>query len=176
MATSQRLMLLTLTALASAPLFAKDDAKPAAPAAYAPPAELSQLAFFEGNWTCTGTTYANPMGPEHATVAKVKGTKAVGGAWVHVAYDEEKTAANPTPYHAGVFFGYDAAKKTFVQLCADSFGSYCTQTSSGWKNDEMVFEGNSTMDGNAVPARDHFTRKGANELVHSSEMQGEDKK
>jgi hypothetical protein len=171
-----RFALLASVVLAAVPAFAKDEAKPAAPPAPAPPAELSQLAFFEGNWTCSGTTYANPMGPEHATTAKVKGSKAVGGAWVHVTYDEDKTAANPNPYHAGVYFGYDAAKKTFVQFCADSYGAYCNATSAGWNGDALVFEGTSMMDGKPAPARDNFARKGANELTHSSEMQGDDKK
>ena len=170
-----RFALLTCVALAAVPAFAKE-AKPAAPAAPAPPAELSQLAFFEGNWTCTGTTYASPMGPEHATAAKVKGVKAIGGAWVHINYDEDKTAANPTPYHAGVYMGYDVAKKTFVSFCADSFGGYCNESSSGWNGDQMVFEGTTMVGGHAVPSRDNFTKKGANELTHSSEMQGEDMK
>ncbi len=152
-----RVLLATL-ALAATPLLAKQAAKPAptkpAAAAPAPPAELAQLAYFEGNWKCSGTTFANPMGPEHATTGSVHGAKAVGGMWVHIAYDENKTAANPTPYHAGVYMGYDAAKKSFVSGCYDSFGGYCSQTSSGWNGDTMTFEGTSNADGKSMGARE----------------------
>src|SRR5437870_3074377 len=117
LAHSSRAMLAVI-ALVSTPLLAKEAAKPTAPAP-APPAELAQLAFFEGNWTCTGTGFASPMGPEHATTATVHGAKAVGGMWVHIAYDENKTAANATPIHAGVYMGYDVAKKSFVSDCVD---------------------------------------------------------
>src|SRR5437868_1138296 len=122
-----RASLLALSALATCPLLAKEPAAQPAPTAQ-PPSELTQLDYFVGDWTCSGTTFANPMGPEHATTAKVHGARAVGQAWVHITYDENKTAANPQPYHAGVYMGYDAAKKSFVSFCGDSFGGYCSES------------------------------------------------
>ena len=157
-------------ALMSTPLLAKD-----APAPAAAPPELAQVAFFEGTWNCTGKTFANPMGPEHATVATVHGAKAVGGMWVHLTYDENKTAANPMPFHVGVYMGYDAAKKTFVQSCVDVFGGYCTQNGNGWSGDTMKFEGTGNAGGKQFGVRDTFTKKGANQVTHTGEMQGDDK-
>ena len=162
----------TTLALAFGGAIAKDEAKMAPPPN---PAELSQLDFFIGTWNCAGKTMANPMGPEHATTATVHAGHAVGDRWVHVTYDEKKTAANPMPYHAGVYWGYDTGKKQFVQGCFDNFGGYCSQSSQGWKGDTLAFEGTGNMDGKQIGARDTFARKGANELTHTGEMQGDDK-
>ena len=150
-------------------------ATPAAPAAPARPPELAQLDFFQGTWSCTGTTFANPMGPEHATTATVHAGKAVGDRWVHVSYDENKTAANPNPYHVGVYMGYDSGAKKFVEGCVDNFGGYCTQSGSGWNGDTMVFEGTADGSGPTVEVRDTFVKKGSNELTHTGELQGENK-
>jgi len=151
-------------------------AKDAAPGPVAAPAELGQLDYFVGTWICSGKTEANPAGAEHATTATVRATRAVGGRWIHISYDENKTAANPMPYHAGVYIGYDAGRKQFVESCVDAMGGYCTQSSSGWSGDVMVFEGTANGMGEASGARDTFTRKAPNEISHQAEMQGADKK
>ena len=190
---SKHLLAALIAALAITPAasFAADAAKPAAPAAKAAapaapakpaattapthPPELAQLDFFQGTWSCTGKTFANPMGPEHATTANVHGTKSVGDMWLHISYDENKTAANPTPYHVGVYMGYDAGKKKFVEACVDNFGGYCTQSGSGWSGDTMVFEGTAEGSGQTFVVRDTFVKKGSNELTHTGEKQGADK-
>jgi hypothetical protein len=156
----------------SSPVVAKD----AAPPSPAAPAELSQLDFFAGTWHCTGKAFANPMSPEHATTATVHADKAVGGRWLHVRYDENKTATNPTPYHIGVYMGYDSAKKQFVEGCVDMFGGYCTQNGSGWNGDTMTFEGTNNGMGDPAGVRDTFAKRGPNGLIHTGEMQGPDKK
>lgn len=169
--TAMRPLLAALT-LAAAPLLAEEP-KMEAPK---PPAELSQIAFFKGSWTCAGTGFASPFGPEHATTATVKGGNAVGGMWIHLTYDEAKSAANPNPVHAAMYMGYDAGLKTFVLGCVDSFGGYCTQTSKGWSGDSLVFEGTGTFGGQKSGVRDSFLKKGPAELVHTGEMQGPDGK
>jgi hypothetical protein len=157
-------------ALMSTPLLAKD-----APAPPSAPPELAQVAFFEGTWNCTGKTFANPMGPEHATEGSVHGVKGVGGMWMHINYDEKKTAANPMPYHVDVHMGFDAGTKKFVEVCVDNFGGYCTQSGSGWSGDMMKFEGTANGTGKAVGVRDTFTKKGTDQVTHTGEMQGDDK-
>lgn len=164
-------------ALAPPALAAKDEAKMKAPDMSAAPAELAQLDFFVGRWNCSGKTFASPMGPEHATTATVHAARAVGGRWLHVAYDENKTAASPMPYHAGVYMGYDVGQKKFVSMCFDNFGGECSETGDGWSGDKLVFEGSAHGDdGKTMGSRDTFTRNGASELVHMGEMQGDDKK
>jgi len=177
-------ILAALAALAISPLvsFAADaPAKPAAakppePAAAPPaPAELATLDFFVGTWNCTGKAFASPMGPEHETAATVHATKSVGDRWIHINYDENKTKANATPYHVGVYMGYDAGAKKFVQGCVDNMGGYCTQSSAGWNGDTITFEGTAKGSGADMGVRDTFIKKGAKELVHAGEMQGADK-
>ena len=164
-------LLLVLSCAAVAPLLAKEPVKPPPPAAPPVPAEQAQLDYFDGQWRCEGTTFASPMGPEHKTTATVRAARAVGGRWTHITYDEDKSAANPTPYHAGVYMGYDAGARKFVETCFDSMGSHCTQSASGWNGDVLAFEGAAEGDGKSTPARDTFTRKGPNEVVHAGEMQ-----
>jgi hypothetical protein len=176
---------ITAFALSSSTAFAADaaakpkpaSAKPAAPAEEKPlRPELDSLDFFVGNWTCTGKTFASPMGPEHETSAKVHASKEVGDLWIHITYDENKTAANKMPYHAGVYMGYDAATKKFVEGCVDNFGGYCTQSSGGWNGEVITFEGTANGSGQPIGVRDTFIKQGAKELVHAGEMQGADKK
>lgn len=168
----------TIAAFALAADFSHAKDAPATPPHPAPamPAELGQYDFFLGTWTCSGKTFASPMGPEHATTATIHAAKAVGNRWVHITYDENKTAANPMPYQVGVYWGYDPGRKAFVQSCVDVFGGYCQQTASGWNGDTFVFEGNGYSDGKVVVSRDTFTKKGAGALVHAGEMQTDDKK
>jgi hypothetical protein len=139
-----------------------------------PPKELSQLAYFQGRWTCTGKVFASPLGPEHATAGKFSSAPVLDGWWVSFRYDETKTAINPSPIQAAGFMGYDPGEKTFVQRCHDSLGGYCQQTSPGWNADVMTFEGPGSMDGQKMRMRDTYTRKGAAVLVHSGEIQGPD--
>jgi hypothetical protein len=160
------LVSLVLAASASAAL-AED--KPAAPAG--PPAELAQIEILFGVWNCKGTVFASPMGPEHATQGIARGAMAVGGHWLHMTYDEKASRANPAPGHFGMYFGYDAAAKKFVESCFDSFGGYCTQFASGWQNDTLTFEGTQTSEGQKLNVRDVFIRKGAGSLSHYSEIQ-----
>ena len=176
-----RLLFAAIAALCvSSTVSAADAAKAAAPAAPAAaaeaiPAAQAQLDFFLGNWSCAGKAFANEMGPEHATAATVHAVKAAGDRWVHIAYDEKKTAANAQPYHVGVYMGYDAGKKQFVESCVDNLGGYCTQSSAGWNGDSLVFEGSANGSGQTFAVRDTFTKEGTRQLTHRGEMQGADK-
>jgi hypothetical protein len=173
-----RLGTMTSLALASAlavaaPVLRAED-KPMGPPKPAP--EMSQLAIFGGTWGCTGKAFASPMGPEHATEGSVHAGSGLGGFWYVVHYDEKKTAANPMPYHVGMFMGYDATAKLFVQSCHDSLGGYCRETSKGWAGDTLLFEGEAMGMGPKMNVRDVFTKKGPAELVHAGEIQGADGK
>jgi len=156
-----------------APVLRAED-KPMAPPKPAP--EMSQLKYFAGNWNCAGKTFPTPMGPEHATEGTVHAALGLGGFWYVVHYDEKKADANPMPYHAGIFWGYDAAQKVFVLRCADSFGGYCAETGKGWSGDTFVMEGPAGGMGPVTASRDTFTKKSATEMVHAGEMQGPDGK
>ena len=176
-------MAAALIALATAQSLLAAD-KPMGPPKPAP--EMAQLGYFAGTWHCSGKTFATPMGPEHATEGTANGQMALGGFRLVIHYDEVKTAANPAT--GGVIAtaplggktdvdrAVEAAQKAFDSHCFDSFGGACSQTTSGWKGDELVFEGSAMMGGQKMGARDTFTKVSATELKHKGEMQGADGK
>ena len=47
-----------------------------------PPAELSQLAYFEGTWICPGKTFDTAMGSATTTTSSVVARKDLGGHFV----------------------------------------------------------------------------------------------
>jgi uncharacterized protein DUF1579 len=141
-----------------------------ASAALAQPS-LKDLDPFIGTWNCTGTGFASEMGPEHPTTATVTGKWMLGKKWLSMRYTEVKTAKNPHPIDVIGYWGYDEGSKKLVALSADNFGGYGTGESDGWSADELVFAGPSHMGPMSAQGRDHFGRKGKNEVTHSFEMQ-----
>jgi hypothetical protein len=159
---------LILGAFAALPAFSQT-AAPEGPPAPAP--ELGKLAFFSGDWSCTGKAEASPMGPAHATQGKVRISKEIGGFWYVGRYEETKTAENPHPVVFQFFQGYNAADKTFVMDCFDSFGNHCHQASAGWQGNKLAYNGEATGSGPALSVRDTFTRTGDAGLEHMGELQ-----
>jgi hypothetical protein len=162
--------------LAAGPLLADDkpEGKAMAPPKAAP--QMAQLSYLTGTWNCAGKTFANPFGPEHATAGVVQSRMSLNGFLLEIHYDENKTAANPMPYHALQVVGFQGAHGMFVSSCFDSMGGTCEENSSGWKGDALVFEGSGFMMGQKSGARDTFTKVSATELKHKGEFQGADGK
>jgi hypothetical protein len=164
--------LAVLTALPVVPVMAAEP--PAAPAAMplpTPAPELGQLGFFVGDWNCKGQVETTPMGPQHATQAKVNVRKELRGFWYIGRYEERKSAANPAPMSFEFIMGYDGAAKTWSLDGFDAFGSRSHQTSPGWQDGKLVFTGETAGGGPATPARDTFTKKAEAILEHQGEMQ-----
>jgi hypothetical protein len=140
-----------------------------------PNAAMGQLEFFVGSWKCTGQAEASPFGPAHPTAAKVKIFVDLGGFWLNGRYDEEKTASNPMPVHFAWMWHYDEKDKVFDGRGFGPFGDFVRQESKGWVGDKLVFDGETRSGVQTFGARDTFTRKGENELVHLGEMQADGK-
>ncbi|HEV2852245.1 MAG TPA: DUF1579 family protein [Thermoanaerobaculia bacterium] len=157
---------LILFVLAALPAFSQAPSGPPAPSP-----ELGKLAFFAGNWTCTGKAEESPFGPAHATRAKVHVNKEIGGFWYVGRYEETKTAENPHPVIFQFLQGYDGTAKAFVMECFDNFGSHCHSTSAGWQDNKLVFTGEAAGSGPATPVRDTFTKTGDAGLEHTGEFQ-----
>src|SRR5262249_35940062 len=83
-------------------------AKPRESAGPMPSAELKKVAYMAGDWTCTGKTFASPMGPEHPVDATVHARWQLGGFWLRSQYREKKTAQNPMPIFADEYWSHDA--------------------------------------------------------------------
>ena len=140
----------------------------------APAPEMATLAYFGGDWVCTGKVDATPMGPEHATKAKVGIHKQLGGFWYVGRYAEQKSASNPFPMSFEFLMGYDGAGKALTMDGYDVFGNRSHQTSAGWQGDKIVFDGQSTgPDGKSFPARDTFLKKSETVMEHDGEFQFE---
>ena len=135
------------------------------------PSPLRKLDPLVGKFQCSGTTYANPMAPEHATVATVETKWTLDGNWAMFTYAEKKTAANPKPFAISGFFGWNADKKQYVVIGADNMGVSGTAFASGWEGDSISFVGPASMGGMTMNGRDTFTRVGANQLTHMFEVE-----
>ncbi|MFP5245975.1 MAG: DUF1579 family protein [Thermoanaerobaculia bacterium] len=132
------------------------------------PTMLRQLDYLGGSWSCKGTQFASPMGPEHATRGDVTAKWALDGHWLPFTYAEKKTGENPQPFAVSGFFGYDPEIKMLVLGGVDSGGGYSTAQSGGWDGDILTFTGPWHMAGMTVTGRDTFTKKGADEMVHAA--------
>jgi hypothetical protein len=81
------------------------------------------------------------------------------------------TSPKMPPFEGRFHATYDPGAKAFVMLWVDNMGGWARSTSSGWKGDTMVYEGESHMAGQTIPGRDTFTRSGTGEMKHVWEMQ-----
>ena len=137
--------------------------------------KLKELQWFAGIWQCTGTAFASPMGPEHATKATVNASWILGGVWLEARYTEVKTPKNPHPYDVRAFWGYDEQPKAFVAGTVDNMGSYSTAQSPGGAGDKLIFTGPMHGGGMSANARDIFTKVSKNEFTHEGEMEDKGK-
>src|SRR5947209_221567 len=162
---------------------AKAKKKPAKPAAKAmatpapgmempkPAPEMAKLKLFDGNWSCTGSAPASPMGPAHKTQSTVIGHSGLGGFWQMGTVKEAKTAENPMAMEGMFHMTYDPANKQYVMVWVDSMGGWATSTSPGWEGDKIAWSGDGMMMGKKTPMHDTFVKKSDTELTHSFEAQ-----
>jgi uncharacterized protein DUF1579 len=135
-----------------------------------PPAELSQIKYFAGHWTCSGNAPASPFGPAHKSEATASAKWDLGGFWLAGPYAEKKTASNPTPVSGMSHMTYDPKAKQFVMIWMDNFGTWATETSPGWQGDTSVWTGDQMIMGEKTGSRDTFVRKSDNEYAHKYEL------
>ncbi len=135
-----------------------------------PPAELSQLKFFAGSWTCSGNAPASAFGPAHKSEATATARWDLGGFWQSGTYAEKKTASNPTPIKGMFHITYDPKGKQFTMIWLDAFGTWATETSPGWQGDTSVWTGDQTIMGEKTGSRDTFIKKSDTEYAHKYEL------
>jgi hypothetical protein len=123
-----------------------------------PAAEMSNLKWFDGNWTCDGTISPSPMGPGGKVTSSVKSHTDLGGFWQSGMV---KSSMGGKPGMEGMFhMTYDPGPKQYVLLWVDNMGGYSKETSSGWDGDKIVFSGQSAMGGKQMGTRDTFMKVG----------------
>jgi hypothetical protein len=134
------------------------------------PSPMDELGKLVGEGTCTGEWLGMGNSPGHVTTGKYHGEKILDGQWVVIHYDEDKTDANPKPFHVQQYFGFDPEKKMFVAVAFDNMGpGYTPATSSGWKGDTMTLEYTATVEGKTLALRDVFTHNSAGN-IHTGMM------
>lgn len=133
-----------------------------------PSVEMAQLSFMAGSWTCSGKTFETPMGPAGPMTSTADIRQDLGG---HFQSGTIKgTATGMPPFEGRFHTTYDPGKKQFVMLWVDNMGGYAQTTSSGWKGDTMVYEGQGNMAGQTISSRDTFTKSAAG-MKHTWEIQ-----
>ena len=134
-----------------------------------PPAEMSQIAYFEGTWTCQGKTFDSPMGPAGAIKGTADIRKDLNG---HFQSGTIKgSMPNMPPFEGRFHVTYDVGMKQFVMIWVDNMGGRAQSTSTGFKGDTMVYEGEGHMGGQTMKSRDTFTKSGPSSMRHTWEMQ-----
>lgn len=134
-----------------------------------PAPEMSQLAYFEGSWTCSGKMVESPMGPAGAMTSTANIRKDLGG---HFQTGMIKgTMANMPPFEGRFNSTYDTGMKQFVMMWVDNMGGWSQSMSTGWTGDAMVYEGEGHMAGQTMKSRDTFTKSGPASMKHAWEMQ-----
>jgi hypothetical protein len=134
-----------------------------------PAAEMSQLASFEGTWTCKGKSFDTPMGPAGPLSSTAVIRKDLGG---HFQTGTIKgTMPNMPPFEGRFNVTYDTGTKEFVMLWVDNMGGRAESKSRGWKGDALVYEGQGRMGGQTMGSRDTFTKTGATSLKHTWDVQ-----
>jgi len=146
-------------------------ARAQAPAAASKPApELDQLAFFTGDWQCTGQAPASELGPARVTRTGITFTRELGGFAYGFKLAEVKTKENPSPALGMGFITFDAADKKLMSLATDNFGGPYVQASKGWEADKMVLDGPGTIMGQKIQAKDTFSKTSPTAFAHVYEL------
>jgi hypothetical protein len=133
-------------------------------------AEMSNLQYFAGTWSCSGDSPAGPFGPAHKTQSTLTLKRDLDGFWYDGMMTEMKTASNPHPMKGMLHVGYDAGSKQYVQIWIDNFGSHAMQMSPGWEGDTLTYTGEQDVMGEKATAKDTLTKKGANQFWHKFEL------
>lgn len=136
---------------------------------------LRQLDFMVGTLRCSGTAFATPDMPEHATSAEVVSKWDDSGYWLAATYTEKKTAENPKPIRFTGFFGYDPGMKKLIVSGVDNMGGYSSGSSDGMSGDAVVFTGPWHMQGMTFNGRDTFRKLGNGRLSHTGEIEQDGK-
>lgn len=126
---------------------------------------------FVGSGTCTGNVLPIGERPGHVTIGKYHGEKTLNGHWVVVHYDEDRTAANPKPFHVIQYFGYDAEKKRYVAVgLFDGAASFSVGTSTGWQSGSIAFDEGEGDPAKPAAFRDTFTNGDSGISSHTGMM------
>lgn len=148
-------------------------AVPAAFAQMAPPkpaAEMANLKFFDGNWTCSGEGVMEPGGAKMKMDSTVASHTDLGGHWQSGTVKGKPMGGMPA--FEGMFhMTWDAASKGYLMMWVDNMGGRSEARSTGWAGEKIVFAGEGYMGADKMGMRDTFVKNADGSMGHVSEMQ-----
>jgi hypothetical protein len=109
--------------------------------------ELNSLAYFIGDWECSGKFDANGK----SIGAHQRFSVDLDGGWITFHHDDNP----PFNYHALSEWGWDKAQKKFVMTAQDSTGGVRVFYSPGWESNQLLWEGGAL--GTTSPAGERFS-------------------
>ena len=141
-----------------------------APPAPKPAAEMANLKYFDGSWTCEGKANPGPMGPGGATKSSVTCKTDMNGYWQSGTV--KSTGGGMPGTMEGMFhMTFDPGAKQYVMVWVDNMGGWSQNSSPGWEGDKMVFTGEANMGGQKMSVRDVFVKNADGSLRHDWEGQ-----
>ena len=153
-------------------LFAQAEKKADTPAMAhpKPAAEMSNLKFFDGSWTCSGEGAMEPGGAMMKMDTTVMSHTDLGGFWQSGTVKGKPMGGMPA--FEGMFhMTYDPAAKGYLMLWVDNMGGRSESRSTGWAGDTIAFTGESAMGTEKMGSRDTFKKNADGTMTHTGEMQ-----
>jgi hypothetical protein len=144
--------------------------KPMAMAGPKPAAEMSNLKFFDGSWTCSGEGAMEPGGAMMKMESSVMSHTDMGGFWQSGTVKAKAMGGMP-PFEGMFHMTYDPASKGYLMLWIDNVGGRSEGRSTGWTGDKIVFTGDGYMGADKVASRDTFAKNADGSMVHTGEAQ-----
>ena len=135
------------------------------------PAPMDALKGFAGHGSCTGKVMPGDENPGHASTGGYHGEKVLDGHWIVFHYDEDRTAANPKPFHVVQDMSYDETTKRYVAVLFDNTESvYGSGSSAGWEGDTFTLDTVPSSNPGNIAFRDVFTRDKAGVVTRHQGM------
>jgi hypothetical protein len=125
--------------------------------------ELDQLQYFQGTWTCKSREVSSFTSGQQADITwSVRPD--LNGFWYLGREEEKLLAPGAIPLKKSEFMGYNPASKKFVRTIVVSNGNLIEFTSSGWKEDQLVWEGSLVEIAQKRSLRQTFVKKSPSEF------------
>jgi len=133
-----------------------------------PSEKMAQLAYFAGVWKCDVSRVARGHIPAKTYQGTITVKDDLGGFWNSIRNEStEATVAG--------FSGYDRSSQRFLRVAFDSYGGMETKTSDGWKGDDFVWSGTSSVAGKDAPLKHTITKHGDKEFSGTYEIEEDGK-
>ncbi len=146
--------------------------------AYMTPGDMHKMmASWDGNWSCTVSSWMQPGTPPVTSKATAVNKMVLGGRYQASTFTG---SFNGMPFEGMGTLAYDNAKKLFISTWVDNMGTGVMKMEGPWDPAKKSMELKGTMvdpsSGKDVTARETFTEKDANTQVMTMFAPGPDGK